>query len=400
MTEKLPAGVRHLEGTLYRVRLTCIQPASGGFDPQAKLLEFRNPRWFLGEDGQPTGRGFTPEEMDDLRETIRVEGLDRPLRCRWFPFQEEGERRDFGTIQLVDGERRFRSISKLVKDGAECFDPSTHTMVPASVLYEWIDTRIAWMTDEEALTLALTTAETAVGIGTGATVGLVKHLRHLKKSDAEILTITRKSPDWLLKTEKLFGLDHDCFTALVNDKINRRVAMKLLEEENLDHRKKKLAALMAATEARLSDLREQLNDAQLDEALAGSVLVLEPDAVEKAKTQLKKAKKRVRRATANLSRPRAGISSGKDLSASTGNDKKTVPLTPAKLQKFVYEPVLQIIKDKGMAGDQPLPIDLDDVKLIKTFCDAMNEGISGEPTTFVQRLLEQHKKRKTAVPAK
>ena len=67
----------HLHGNLYRVRLDKIHFAESGDD--ADILTFKNPRHILGN----SSKGFSKEEMSELREAIRTEGLKDPLLLRW-----------------------------------------------------------------------------------------------------------------------------------------------------------------------------------------------------------------------------------------------------------------------------------------------------------------------------
>ena len=138
--DKLPSGTKHLFGTMFSVRLSMIKVADGGFDPTSTELSFFNPRW-TEMNGKRFGVGFSAQEMQDLREDIQTEGLNHPLRCRWFPYQHPRTTQPKG-VQLVDGERRFRSLSLLVKENVLCFDVNTGQMRPARELYEWIECRV------------------------------------------------------------------------------------------------------------------------------------------------------------------------------------------------------------------------------------------------------------------
>jgi hypothetical protein len=252
------------------------------------------------------------------------------------------------------------------------------------------------MTDDEALTVALAGNSTALDIGTGAQVGLVKHLRQIQYTDDRILAITRRSKDWLLKTEKLFALDSASWAALCDDRINRKVAQTLLEEADLDRRAEILERSLAATEARLSKLRDKVADADIDVALAKAEEELAPDqqAVRQAQTKLVKATKRKKLATTNLARPRASISSGKDLSAGTSSAGPKA-LTPARVTKYIYEPVVALIHNKGRLdkSGELQDIDLQDARLVKGMLDLIKEA-SGDMSTLLVRFLKSHKQRK------
>lgn len=391
---KLPSGVKHVDGMAYRVKLTAVQIVDGGF-ADSKGFEFRNPRWQTVR-GKATGRGFTQEEMEELREEIRLHGLNHPLRCRWFPYSEAQDSAQ--AVQLVDGERRFRCLSYLISHNIPCKDPVTGKMVPAQELYATIPCNISWMTDTEALQIALQGNETSVRIGPGAYIGLVRYLQDCGKTDEQVLELCCKSPDWLCKTKHLLELDEASLTALCEDRINRRVAQMLLKEPDAESRATLLTKALAATDARIAQLEANMTEADLEFELAqaeskfGQKRGLKT-IVQSAEGKLAKATQKVRKAKQAIARPRANISSAKDVEAS--GEVVVKSLTPAKLEKLIYQPVCDLIKSKALdMRGEPLALDLDDAKLVKAFVDMMRDGVTGDPETMCVRFLITHKKNK------
>ena len=66
--------------------------------------------------------------MEELRTTIAEDGLENPLRLR--PVTDENGDQ---ILQIVNGERRLRTIQLLCQDNVECYDSGTETMRPARV---------------------------------------------------------------------------------------------------------------------------------------------------------------------------------------------------------------------------------------------------------------------------
>ena len=65
---------------------------------------------------------FTPESMESLRNSIRADGLQQPPLVRAFT-SKDGKSID--KVELIAGERRFRSIQKIIDDDLPCLDEDT-----------------------------------------------------------------------------------------------------------------------------------------------------------------------------------------------------------------------------------------------------------------------------------
>lgn len=402
---KLPAGVSYLYGAMYRVRLAMIQVADAGFDPASKQFEFRNPRWHT-LNGKPQGCGLSPEKMQELRESIRDLGLNHPLRCRWYPFQNDRSASPV-SVQLVDGERRFRSMCWLVKENQPCYDAATGDMVEAKKLYEYVDCMVTEMDDDTALSYALEGNDKSEDIGTGATIAMVQYLRHCGKTDPEIIAITRKSPDWLCKTEKLLGLDPDILLALKNDQINRKVAQRLGQIEDVKERRQRLQLALDANTEKIADLKAAIAEADAETEMTKAELVVAEEMglqTSEIASRLDKAKKKSKRIRARSEAPRTSIASNKDLERG-GAKVERQPVTDAKRRKFLYEPICDILKAKGLdAEGNPLHEDLDTfldcARSIKTDLEFLEGGFPGEAEAAAMDLLKQHMKRRAKTPIK
>jgi hypothetical protein len=374
-------GVQHLHGNLYRVRLDLIQLADT--DLKKGDLSFSNPRTrFSG--GKP--KGFSKEEMSELREAIRTEGLENPLRLRWL----EDE-----TIQLVSGERRYRSLKKLISDKADCFDPATGKLKKAGTLYEYVDARLSILDDREAFKVAYSGNDKAIGIGEGATIALIREYRAADWSDSEIMEATGKSITWLKDTDVLIGLDEETFTALTNEQINRSAALDLAKIEDVNERFELLDSARNFATKRLSTMKAKLQkeaeSAEHKAEVAKGDLVeaefmgdeeAEEEAAEKVEKLEEKAKNK-RSQAEEIDEEPAKITS-KDLQKArkkpganpgNGTGDANSAMTKAKIQKFWYEPCAALIKNEGNDEDgNPVEIDLEDAYLVRYLCEQMEKG--------------------------
>jgi len=373
-------GVQHLYGDLYRVKSSLIQYSEKGEEG----LTFFNPRHVL-TNAKP--KGFSKEEMGELREAIRSAGLKNPLILRWC--EVDGNR----FLQLVDGERRKRCIDKLIKEDVDCYDAAEERNKPASELYDYVDCRINELDDQFAFKIAFTENGTAVDIGDGATIALVDQFRKAGWIDDQILYVTGKSISWLRDTDSLFSLDEVTFKALVSSEINRSAALKLLEIESIEERVKILENAKDFAAARISVIKEKLENEvasaenKIDFAEAVAIEAIhrgDEDKKQEAEEKIEKASKRRERKKKEIeeldesgpkitSKDVHNAKKAKDKNQDDSDDGKR--LTPAKVSKHWYEPIAKAIKQEGLDEDgNDLEIDLDDAKLVIRLLEAIENG--------------------------
>lgn len=401
-TEKID-GIQHLNGNLYRVRNTLINFTEQG-EPNNGLT-FSNPRLI---NGNPKPKGFSKEEMNELREAIRTEGLANPLLLRWSEVDNKRK------LQVVGGERRKRCIDKLITSDADCFDPATESWMKASKVYEYIDVRINEMDDQTAFKNAFSENDTSVGIGDGATIGLIAEFRKAGWTDDEILKTTGKSISWLRDTDILLSLDEKTFAALTSEEINRSSALELAKIEDVQTRTEHLHLAEQFAVSRIKALKEKLTHevesaetkAELAKAAAVEAVIRnnDEDAAEKEKAKQEKALARAAKKKQEIENldENMPVITGKDLHKAknkiaskdeTISDEELEDgkaLTNAKIAKYWYEPLAKIIKDwEGLEGEAEganLEIDLCDAKLVLLLIDARLQGIKD-----ITSLLQAHK---------
>ena len=361
-------NLQHIKEDLYLIRKQAISFADNGFDLDSDELKFGNPRYFV-QNGKMNAKGLlndTPE-MESLREAIRSQGLKHPPQLRAFKTP------DGLKFEIVDGERRVRSILKLASDNVEVYNPSTQEYVLASEQYEWIQVRIEEMDDKTAISRAFSSNDRAVNIGEAATAVLVKKLRKCNLNDKEICDLTGRGIAWLRETDKIINLDNTTFQALISEKINRTLALKLSELDNEEERLEKLESLLDAAQIRLEKVQAKLSEAvehAEDRAEMAEAEVIEADMrgvdSEKAERRKDKAEKRVKEIKEHKQEladkgPKANV---KDWE---GNK----PLTSIKLKKHWVATLDSLLENDD---DDSGTIDLADAKLLRLACDKIEQG--------------------------
>jgi hypothetical protein len=230
MTIPMGACILPDQDDLYTVQFDLLRLTKQ--EVEGNQYVFINPR----RDG---GRGFEKDAIQELYTDIQEEGLMFPLICRWVI--EDGVL----TIQVLDGERRWCCISRLIEKKEKCWSRQNKKWLPAAEVYSKVPCRILTGNDKEALKIAFMVSDRAVTWGEGATAKLIKKLRKCCADDEEILALTKKSGQWLREMDKICTLDDLTFNYLVENKINRAVALKLAEVSDLELRHRYLYATYA-----------------------------------------------------------------------------------------------------------------------------------------------------------
>lgn len=387
--------VKHLSDNLYKVHISKVK-----FADKKDAFGFCNPRLMSVGDIPP--KGLSKEEMFELSESIRTEGLHHPLQLRHV--SNNGE----SILQLVNGERRTRALRKLIKDKAICYDPVTKSEKTADVLYEFVCAYVEEMDDETAFKQAFSANDRAIGIGEVATVALVGALRQANFDDKKIMNITGKSITWLKDTDALLKLDEATYGALAAEQINRSAALDLAKIDNAAERMQVLEMARNFAVSRLENVKKKLekevkatlSKADMAKATAAEAkfqgdLDTVAEAVAKAeqlesKAEAKKAEK--------IEVENNGVTvTGKDLqkakqtkAKNEGDDSISASLTDAKLKKFWYEPCLDLIKANFMdENGEPLELDANDVYLVKLLLEQKDKG-----QTNIVKILKHHLKKK------
>jgi len=360
---------KHLHGNLYKIRFDKIRTAPDGIYDEDGTFKFGNPRFIQTSDGKIEAKGLDKPRMEELRDSISTEGLENPLRLRLL--EENGE----VYFQVVNGERRYRSLSKLIKDDADCY-VFNNAPQPASKVFEWVDCRVDILSDEEALKYALRPQETGESIGEAAKIFVVKMLRNLNKTDQEIINFTGKSVTWLRETDKLLTLDENTFKSLEREEINRRVALSLSEIEDVSSRLEKLSILKDSASKRIENKKQQLrqelqrheDDVEIVEAtsMLGSYddesfdSSVDEEKIEKKKQKILDTQNELEK----LSQVTPTVNA-KDLQSI---EETALPISLSKIKKYWYKS----LNDEDY--ECPEDIRVEDMQLVKNIIDAIIEG--------------------------
>jgi len=262
----LAEGIKHVHGTLYEIAHDAIYIAKKGEAGS-------NIRYLSGDDDN-LGVGFDKVNMDRLYHSIKDSGMHNPLICRWV--LRDGSL----SVQLVDGERRWRTIDRCLVKNEKVYDPASKKMVPAKDMYSNLLVRVYdAATDKEAMKLSYQENRSRVAFNDKVDISLVKDLRTKDFADEEILEITGQKADWLRDTDKLIDAlkdDPDTMAALSEGVIKREAALVFIGIEDKELRKesiktateyadKQYKAKMAKIEKSIQKAKVQREEAAADE---------------------------------------------------------------------------------------------------------------------------------------
>lgn len=242
---QLPEGIEHVREDLYSVDFALLNLAKQ--DDSNGSYRWYNPRK-LGETKDRKGLGFDPDSMNRLLTAIRDDGLAVPLMARWEIVD------NILVVQVLDGERRYRCIDRLRDNDDGVFCREKQAFSKASEVYSKILCRIVDSDDIEALKIAFSMTDNAVGWEEGATLKLVQRLRSSGCDDDAILKITRRKENWLRETDRLCALDEITLNYFVEGKINRALALRLSNIQNAD---KRVEWLESAYEQAIEEYEEE-----------------------------------------------------------------------------------------------------------------------------------------------
>jgi hypothetical protein len=327
---------------LYLIDRKLIKFADG---KDQKKLGHCNPRWMTGK-----ANGMEDEDMTELRESIRDKGLLHPLQVA----------RVNGKIVICGGERRKRSIDKLVQDGVECLDPASKKLVPANELYDQIECRfIEDCDDETALGVAIAENETSREIGDGCRAELVRYMLDNGKTDEQILKATNKPKQWLDKMKTILGLDKETYTSFATGKINQRVALELASMNQADRKICLAKSIEIATARKTEAISKSLEESEVDEQDAYALL----DAAESSgkKEDVADAQAKIAAVSKKIEEKKKKVSSIKAKANTTdleqakavvGKQSDDKELTMPKLWTHWYKPMKELVH---IAEDDEIP---------------------------------------------
>lgn len=242
---------------------------------------------------------FTPDEMAELMGSIQQDGLQQPPIVRIFT--QNGQRDgDVTKIELVAGERRLRSIQRLIADDALCQTEDGEQ--PASVVFKSIPCKVYYnITDERALRLAFIENGQHKSLSTKEEIALVERLTRRGLKQDEIAGVLGTNVTWVSQTSNFRDeLPEAAFGRLLDGKLSRHVAVKMLSYKKedrgalFDEMVKVEKEEREAAQAKLQAEKEQAED---DEDLAArkeQQAIKERDGAEAKRQQRKQTQARRR----------------------------------------------------------------------------------------------------------
>jgi hypothetical protein len=395
--EVLSDDAKHLDGILYLVRREAIEYAVQGIEIRDGEIQFGNPRWVRDASGRMVARGFDSQSMTDLRTSIQRDGLETPLRLRVT---------DENKLECVNGERRLRSIDRLVKEGERCWNAKAEEWQNPEDVFEWIYCQISRMDEQDAVKYSLV-QETGSSIGDYAAVNVVRALREVGLSDEEIRGIVNRSVTWMRETDQILDLDNKSLDALMTEQINRKVALRLSKIDELDARLDRLSRIQQNAVERICEqqeiVRQHIEEDEADFEIASGVVELaeledDEETVAEANEKMQDAENRLSKHQIQAEKlasepPTATI---KDWDATRDDNDDAKPFTASKIEKYWLRPLLSIIHRKGKDDKgEDLGINLDDAQLFRRICEALLQGkreADGKTPLHPLKILKAHSK--------
>lgn len=358
-----------VQSDIYLVKRELIRYTDGDILPGG--VDFINPRHLLF-DGKPVAKGFSHEEMLELRESIRTNGLTHPLVLYGKPTGNKA-------LLLGSGERRKRCLDYLCENNIPCWDRIQKVFKPAAELYAYVECRIMETDDlEKMYQVAFTANGSAVDIGEAPTILLVQKFQQMGWSEEKITNITNRSITWVKECFALLGLDSMTFEAYISGELNRRVALILAGVTDEKDRQTRLLTMRKFATERWTALLEKQN-IDLDEAIVRQQIAdaaakdAEVHGSEKAKQQskemLKRASKKVVEKQKKVANTERKLKKAK-ITKKVMDITESKYLTQSKLKKH-WLPWLET----AAKGEIP-EVDAHDARLVlSVFNEGMTKGL-------------------------
>lgn len=314
---------------------------------------------------------FNPEHMESLYNSIKNCGLMHPIMvCK-----------DKDKYQVIAGERRTRTLLRLVKKDEIVYNIRTGKKEQASKLYEFVDVRILPDNSPETL-IAYTITEN----GEHSQLSeyevmqyLVKISQDKKYSMEQISKMFHRCNGWVSQTLSLNKLPRKILEALHQGILTRTAAIEFLsvKENQIDN------ILQKAENIERQKQEKDIQEAELDENKANEYLQEILKKAEKAKLQsdysaLKKANKltekakklvtsaqlrtkKVKEKNLNITTESANLAI-LQLDGSRKEDFVSKPLTPKIIRKMKKE-VTELL-EKNITTYKGLDVPLEKLKIV------------------------------------
>lgn len=381
--------MKHLYGSLYLMPFGDLhypnaEPVIDG--EEIRNYEFSNPRLATNK-GQADM--LDKQKSREMRESIKVNTLLNPFICRWVEIDKEKR------VQIVGGDRRRMALEYLISKKEMVKDArvqsSDSKYAPANEVYSHVMCHIFDAeSDLDALALAHRENACRVNLTEGHLIANLIELRKCQASDEKILEIVGRDGEWLAKIDRLInGLDQETLTNVIEDKLDFKGAIELLEITDLDARKeafskaneyatenhkkrwdrlkqqaervfdkKEMAAgRLVEAEFRHDEVLKEIATKQLEEASAAAEEIQVKIATNKANnpvTRTRDVKRAIREVSGEVEVPRC--------------------LKPKEIEALYLNPLLELIENNGLDVDGEYNAPLDSLKMAAEICKAILNG--------------------------
>lgn len=208
---------------------------------------------------------FDEVSMESIRDSISSDGLQQPPVCRAITDGDSVIR-----IELIAGERRLRSLLKLVEEDRECYDDELGKKVPASKLFQFIPVKLHYnCSDERALRLAFMENHESKSLTISEEIALVERLTRRglnQKQIAVVLLGDDRNVTWVSQTGNFReSLPEEAFEKLLTGQLSRHVAVKLMsyKKENRQELYEEAVVIeQQETLQRLSEVEDEIAGAE------------------------------------------------------------------------------------------------------------------------------------------
>lgn len=294
---------------------------------------------------------FDEESMESIRDSICADGLQQPPVCRAITDGDSVIR-----IELIAGERRLRSMLKLVEENRECYDDELGQKVPASELFEFIPVKLHYdCSDERALRLAFMENHESKSLTISEEIALVERLTRRglnQKQIAVVLLGDDRNVTWVSQTGNFReSLPEEAFDKLLTGQLSRHVAVKLMsyKRENRQELYEQAVAIeQQETQRKLAESEDELADAEDLADMSNSDAqdaMLEGNSITAAKLQKKANSAKSKVVRANEKKERVESESGKikqshidkGAAAAGVKPKKDKPLSRQEIESYWLE---------------------------------------------------------------
>jgi ParB-like chromosome segregation protein Spo0J len=305
---------------------------------------------------------FTPEKMQALFESIRMEGLIQPIVVRAFTEDPTDDDSQVIRVQLIAGERRLRSILNLFDKNPLCYDRKQKIEVPAQELYKNVTCNVLYnITDEEAVRINFLENNEHQSLTVQEEIELVERLTVRGLNQQEIVKLLSTNVTWVSQTGNFRQeLPEEAFSKLLTGQLTRHVAVKLLSYKKDD----RAAAYAGAVEEEATEraetvdrLDDEIAEASDESDVAATMVKMAEDAgdddearklkkkKDSADGRAKKAKAKKDRVVKEAGTIRQGHLTSGGLKRGV-TPKKATCLTKGQIEQF-YKELLKGWLDKG-----------------------------------------------------